>query len=97
MACPFVRGAHQRLKRMAGVSPSTKPSRPSKGSIWPISTSIGGCSADPAETDMQKYFRISPPSVHQMVLALQRAGLTEGSQEHLAASRSLLIRNTCPS
>jgi Mn-dependent DtxR family transcriptional regulator len=28
----------------------------------------------PAEADMQKYFRVSPPSVHQMVLTLERAG-----------------------
>ena len=27
-----------------------------------------------AETDMQQYFRVSPPSVHQMVLTLERAG-----------------------
>jgi Mn-dependent DtxR family transcriptional regulator len=29
----------------------------------------------PAEADMQKYFAVSPPSVHQMVLTLERAGL----------------------
>jgi Mn-dependent DtxR family transcriptional regulator len=28
----------------------------------------------PAETDMQQYFRVTPPSVHQMVLTLERAG-----------------------
>ena len=28
----------------------------------------------PAETDMQEYFRVSPPSVHQMVLTLERGG-----------------------
>jgi hypothetical protein len=28
----------------------------------------------PAETDMQEYFRVSPPSVHQMVLTLERRG-----------------------
>ena len=28
----------------------------------------------PAETDMQQYFRVSPPSVHQMVLTLERRG-----------------------
>src|ERR1035437_10292787 len=28
----------------------------------------------PAEADMQRYFRVSPPSVHQMVLTLERAG-----------------------
>ncbi|MFQ3458999.1 hypothetical protein PMN64_37575 [Bradyrhizobium sp. UFLA01-814] len=29
----------------------------------------------PAETDMQEYFPVSPPSVHKMVLTLERAGL----------------------
>ena len=29
----------------------------------------------PAETDMQRYFRVSPPSIHQMVVALERTGL----------------------
>jgi Mn-dependent DtxR family transcriptional regulator len=29
----------------------------------------------PAEADMQRRFQVSPPSVHQMVLTLERAGL----------------------
>ena len=29
----------------------------------------------PAEADMQRYFRTSPPAVHQMVLALEKRGL----------------------
>src|ERR1700681_3105181 len=29
----------------------------------------------PAEADMQRHFEVSPPSVHQMVLTLERAGL----------------------
>src|SRR6516162_7075892 len=28
----------------------------------------------PAEADMQRHFQVSPPSVHQMVLTLERAG-----------------------
>jgi DNA-binding MarR family transcriptional regulator len=28
----------------------------------------------PAEIDMQEYFRVTPPWVHQMVLTLERAG-----------------------
>ncbi|MFZ3352170.1 MAG: MarR family transcriptional regulator [Xanthobacteraceae bacterium] len=31
----------------------------------------------PAETDMQQFFRVSPPSVHQMVLTLERAGFIQ--------------------
>jgi Mn-dependent DtxR family transcriptional regulator len=29
----------------------------------------------PAEADMQRKFEVTPPSVHQMVLTLERAGL----------------------
>ena len=29
----------------------------------------------PAEADLQRHFGVSPPSVHQMVLILERAGL----------------------
>lgn len=28
----------------------------------------------PAETDMQRHFRVSPPSVHQMIVTLKRNG-----------------------
>jgi len=29
----------------------------------------------PAEADMQRYFGVTPPSVHQMILTLEREGL----------------------
>ena len=44
----------------------------------------------PAETDMQEYFRVSPPSVHQMVLTLERAGFIK-RQPRTARSIELLI------
>jgi len=44
----------------------------------------------PAEADMQGYFRVSPPSVHQMVLGLERAGLIR-RQAGVARSIELLI------
>ena len=28
----------------------------------------------PAEADMQRYFRVTPPSVHQMILTLEAKG-----------------------
>ena len=31
----------------------------------------------PAEADMQRYFQVTPPSVHQMVLTLAAKGLIE--------------------
>ena len=44
----------------------------------------------PAEADMQRYFEVSPPSVHQMVLGLERAGLIR-RQPRVARSIELLI------
>ena len=44
----------------------------------------------PAETDMQEYFRVSPPSVHQMVLTLERAGYIT-RQPRTARSIELLV------
>ncbi|MBI4557767.1 MAG: GntR family transcriptional regulator [Candidatus Hydrogenedentes bacterium] len=29
----------------------------------------------PAEADIQQYFQVSPPSVHQMIVTLERQGL----------------------
>ncbi len=36
-------------------------------------TKVNGRS--PAEADMQRHFRVSPPTVHHMVLNLERRGL----------------------
>ena len=44
----------------------------------------------PAETDMQRYFRVSPPSVHQMVLTLERRGFIR-RQPRTARSIELLV------
>lgn len=43
-----------------------------------------------AETDMQQYFRVSPPSVHQMVLTLERMGFIQ-RQPRTARSIELLV------
>jgi len=44
----------------------------------------------PAETDMQQYFRVSPPSVHQMVLTLESRGFIR-RQPRTARSIELLV------
>jgi repressor LexA len=31
----------------------------------------------PAEADIQRYFKVSPPTVHQMILTLEKRGLIE--------------------
>ena len=44
----------------------------------------------PAETDMQRHFQVSPPSVHQMVLTLERLGFIR-RQPGLARSIEVLV------
>lgn len=44
----------------------------------------------PAEADMQQYFRVTPPSVHQMVLTLEREGFIT-RQPRTARSIELLV------
>lgn len=44
----------------------------------------------PAEADMQAYFEVTPPSVHRMVVELERKGLIR-RQPHQARSIELLI------
>lgn len=36
---------------------------------------VNGCA--PAEADMQHFFRITPPSVHSMILTLERRGFLQ--------------------
>ena len=53
--------------------------------IWAYSQING---RPPAERDLQLYFRVTPPSVHQMVLTLERAGLI---RRQPGAARSIHI------
>ena len=50
----------------------------------------------PAEADMQKFFRVTPPAAHQMVLTLERAGLIS-RQPGVARTIAVLVdRNALP-
>jgi DNA-binding MarR family transcriptional regulator len=44
----------------------------------------------PAEADLQRHFGVSPPSVHQMVLTLERTGLIR-RQPGVARSIEVLV------
>jgi len=44
----------------------------------------------PAERDLQDYFAVTPPSVHQMVLTLERQGFIR-RQPRVARSIELLV------
>jgi repressor LexA len=45
---------------------------------------------------MQLYFRVSPPSVHQMVLTLETHGLIERTPWQARSIRLLLLREDLP-
>ena len=47
----------------------------------------------PAEADLQRHFRVTPPSVHGMILSLERAGLIQ-RQPGRARSITVLVDPT---
>ncbi len=57
-------------------------------------TKINGCS--PAENDVARYFKITPPSAHQMVVTLERRGLIERVAGQARSIRLLLAREDLP-
>ena len=50
----------------------------------------------PAEADMQRYFQVTPPSVHQMVVTLERRGYIARVPGQGRSIRLLLPRDTLP-
>lgn len=55
---------------------------------------IHGC--PPAESEMQQYFRVSPPTVHQMILTLETQGLIERTPGQARSIRLLVTREELP-
>ena len=85
-----VRGTDEQLNRMSGVSRSATFT-PKQGQYLAFIYAYTRLHRrPPAEADMQQYFRVSPPSVHQMVLALERAGLIR-RQPGAARSIEMLV------
>jgi len=50
----------------------------------------------PAEAEMQQYFRVSPPSVHQMVLTLEARGLIARTPGQARSIRLLILPADLP-
>ena len=57
-------------------------------------TKINGC--PPAEADMERRFRVTPPSVHQMVLTLEKNGFIGRVPGQPRSIRVLLPREKLP-
>jgi len=50
----------------------------------------------PAEADMQRFFRVTPPSVHRMVSALAEQGLIERTPGRARSLRVLVALEQLP-
>jgi Mn-dependent DtxR family transcriptional regulator len=50
----------------------------------------------PSEAEMQQYFRVSPPSVHQMIMTLENHGLIERTPGQARSIRLLIPREELP-
>ena len=50
----------------------------------------------PAEADMQRYFNVTPPVVHGMIVTLTRLGLIERVPGHARSIRVLVAREELP-
>ena len=50
----------------------------------------------PSEAELQQYFRVSPPSVHQMILTLERRGLIERTPGQARSIHLLISREELP-
>jgi DNA-binding MarR family transcriptional regulator len=50
----------------------------------------------PSESDMQRYFKVSPPAVHQMVLTLEAHGLIERLRGKARSIHVLVPRDQLP-
>ena len=54
------------------------------------------CGRPPAERDIERYFRVSAPAVHQMLLALDRLGLIARTAHTPRSVRVLLSPEQLP-
>jgi Mn-dependent DtxR family transcriptional regulator len=50
----------------------------------------------PAEADIQRYFRVTPPTVHQMILTLERQGFISREPGRSRTISLLLSRDQLP-
>ena len=55
---------------------------------------LNGCA--PAEAEMQRFFQVTPPTVHQMVLTLERQGFISRQPRQSRSIRVLLPPEQLP-
>ena len=76
------------MKRAAdGSGPGFTPKQGQYLAVIHAYTLVNG--RPPAQADMQRFFQVTPPTVHQMLLTLENAGLISRQP---AAARSIAVQ-----
>jgi hypothetical protein len=89
--------AHRLLEGLAQTSHTKAGYTPKQGqylSFIHYYTKIHGL--PPSEADMQRYFRVSPPTVHQMILTLEARGFIERVPRTPRSVRLMIPRSDLP-
>jgi len=77
-----------RMKRTAdGSGPGFTPKQGQYLAFIHAYTLVNG--RPPAQADMQRFFQVTPPTVHQMLLTLEKAGLISRQP---SAARSIAVQ-----
>jgi DNA-binding MarR family transcriptional regulator len=89
--------AHRLLEGLAETEHTNARYTPKQGqylSLIYYYTKIHGL--PPSEADMQRYFRVSPPAVHQMILTLEARGFIERVPRTPRSVRLMIPRSDLP-
>jgi DNA-binding MarR family transcriptional regulator len=89
--------AHRLLEGLAQAEQTKARYTPKQGqylSFIHYYTKIHGL--PPSEADMQHYFRVSPPTVHQMILTLEARGFIERVPRTPRSVRLMIPRSDLP-
>ena len=89
--------AREQAEVMCHCEENMKPYTPRQGQFLAFIfyyTKLNG--RPPAESDMQRYFRITAPAVHQMVVTLEDRGFIERTPRQSRSIRLRLVREELP-
>src|SRR5215471_17176166 len=94
MRCLIARGTDEQLSRNGLRESPCQDLHAQAGPVSGIYQYLHAAKSEAStEIDMQRYFKVSPPSVHQTVPAFEPRDSSGTSQGEPAASKCSLIRN----
>ena len=94
MATTLGQGTGQQMRSGLDNKPKYTPRQGQFLAFIHYYAKLNGC--PPAEEDMLRYFKITAPSAHQMVVTLEQQGLIERVPGQARSIRLLLAREDLP-